>query len=87
MNRIEDLEDIIKILVSMLENNNVSKNDIKFELRKYHYCFDCNNHFRGCKCGESEDDNSKSDYESCSLSIDDNYISSECSINSDEESD
>jgi hypothetical protein len=79
--RIEDLEDIIKILINILENNNVSKDNIKFELRKYHYCFDCNNHFRGCKCGEED---VKSEYESCSISIDDNYTSSEYS-SSDEE--
>ena len=76
MNRIEDLEDIIKVLINMLENNNVSKDDIKIELRKYHYCFDCVNHFRGCKCGEEEKDET-SEYES----IDDNYTSSECSNN------
>ncbi len=81
INRIEDLEDIIKILVNMLENNNISKDNIKFELRKYHYCFDCNNHFRGCKCGEE----TNSEYETCSQSADDNYTSSECS-NSDIES-
>jgi hypothetical protein len=80
--RIEDLEDIIKILINMLENNNISKDDIKLELRKYHYCFDCINHFRGCKCGE-EDNEETSDNESI---IDDNYTSSECSNSNDEES-
>uniref|UniRef100_A0A6C0HVJ3 Uncharacterized protein n=1 Tax=viral metagenome TaxID=1070528 RepID=A0A6C0HVJ3_9ZZZZ len=67
MNRdMEDLEDIIRILIDMLIINNVSKETIILELRKYHYCFDCRNHFRGCKCNESsESDN-----------IDDNYTSS-----------
>ncbi len=80
MNRIEDLEDIIKVLINMLENNNISKDNIKLELRKYHYCVDCCNHFRGCKCGEEEDEYT-SEYES----INDDYTSSECS-NNDEES-
>ena len=67
MNRdMEDLEDIIRILIDMLIINNVSKETIILELRKYHYCFDCRNHFRGCKCNES----SESDYDI------DNYTSS-----------
>ncbi len=67
---IEDLEDIVRILIDMLIDNNVSKETIVLELRKYHYCFDCRNHFRGCKCGESsEEDTSK----------DTNYTSSEVS--------
>ncbi len=67
MNRdIEDLEDIIRILIDMLIINNISKDNIILELRKYHYCFNCRNHYRGCKCNESsESDN-----------IDDNYTSS-----------
>jgi hypothetical protein len=52
---IEDLEDIVRILIDMLINNNVSKETIVLELRKYHYCFDCRNHFRGCKCNESSE--------------------------------
>ena len=74
MNRIEDLEDIIKILVSMLEKNNVSKEIIKLELRIYHYCSDCMNHYRGCKCSDNNSDN-----HSDISSIDDNYTSSSCS--------
>lgn len=67
MNRdMEDLEDIIRILIDMLIINNVSKETIVLELRKYHYCFDCRNHFRGCKCNES----SESEYDN------DNYTSS-----------
>ncbi len=73
MNRdLEDLEDIIRILIDMLITNNVSKETIVLELRKYHYCFDCRNHYRGCKCNESSE----------SENIDDNYTSS---IYSDEE--
>ncbi len=74
--RIDDLEDIITILIYMLENNNVSKDDIKLELKKYHYCFDCVNHYRSCKCGE--DLSSNSENSSDSESVDDNYTSSEC---------
>ncbi len=78
--RIEDLEDIIKILIYMLKNNNVSTDNIKLELRKNHYCYDCMNHYRGCKCGEEldSDNNSKSDV------VDDNYTSSSYSDNDDE---
>lgn len=76
--RITDLEDIIKILIYMLENNNVSKDIIKLELRKYHYCYDCYNHYRGCKCGDELDNNSdNSDNNSDNSSVDDNYTSSE----------
>ncbi len=63
---IEDLEDIIRILIDMLIINNVPKDTIILELRKYHYCFDCRNHFRGCKCGETSE----------SESINDDYTSS-----------
>ncbi len=74
MNRdLEDLEDIIRILIDMLITNNVSKETIILELRKYHYCFDCRNHYKGCKCNESSE----------SENVDDNYTSS---IYSDEES-
>jgi hypothetical protein len=76
--RIEDLEDIIKILVSMLEKNNVSKEIIKLELRIYHYCSDCMNHYRGCKCNENHSEN-----HSDNSSINDNYTSSSCSYDSD----
>ncbi len=78
MNRdLEDLEDIIRILIDMLIINNVSKETIILELRKYHYCFDCRNHFRGCKCNES----SESDY------VDDDYTSSIYSEEDDNQSD
>ncbi len=58
---IEDLEDIVRILIDMLINNNVSKETIVLELRKYHYCFNCRNHFRGCKCDESSEESENSD--------------------------
>ncbi len=63
---IEDLQDIIKILIYMLESNNISKEIIKLELRKYHYCLDCINHYRNCKCDDTSD----------TSSVDDNYTSS-----------
>lgn len=77
--RIDDLEDIIKILINMLEDK-VPKDIIKLELRKYHYCFDCKNHYRGCRCGED----TASEYEF--LELNDNYTSSEYSDNCDDES-
>ena len=84
MNRIEDLEDIIKILVSMLEKNNVSKEIIKLELRTYHYCSDCMNHYRGCKCNQNNSENNSDNHsDSDNSSINDNYTSSSCSNNSD----
>jgi hypothetical protein len=78
MNRIEDLEDIIKILVCMLERNNVSEENIRLELRLFHYCYDCINHYRCCKCDELS--NNSSDV-STEQSIDDNYTSSPDSDN------
>lgn len=65
---IEDLRDIIKILTDMLIINNVSHEDITLALRKYHYCINCYNHYRQCKCGESTEESSE---------YDDNYTSSE----------
>ncbi len=62
--KIEDLEDIIRILIDMLLNNNISKDEIILKLRQYHYCFDCCNHFRKCKCNESSEDILDDDYES-----------------------
>jgi hypothetical protein len=72
--RIEDLEDIIKILIDLLKINKLTPDFIKSELRQYHYCYDCMNHFRSCKCGEDSSD---------SESVDDNYTSSEYSDNDD----
>jgi len=72
--RIDDLEDIIKILINLLKINKLTDYFIKLELRKYHYCYDCMNHFRSCKCGEKSSDDSDNDDES----VDDNYTSSEC---------
>ena len=74
--RIEDLEDIIKILIDLLKMNKLTPDFIKLELRQYHYCYDCMNHFRSCKCGEEISSNNS---DSNSDSIDDNYISSEYS--------
>ncbi len=82
--RIEDLEDIIKILINLLKINNLTPEFIKLELRQYHYCYDCINHFKSCKCGEeqsSDSNNIDSD------SIDDNYTSSEYSDDDDDEDD
>ena len=77
--RIEDLEDIIKILINLLKINKLTPAFIKSELRQYHYCYDCMNHFRSCKCGEEKYSNNDSN----SDSVDDDYISSEYSDNDD----
>ncbi len=77
--RIEDLEDIIKILINLLKINNLTPEFIKLELRQYHYCYDCINHFRSCKCGEEISSDSNSD------NVDDNYISSEYSDNDEDD--
>ena len=78
--RIEDLEDIIKILIDLLKINKLTPDFIKSELRQYHYCYDCMNHFRSCKCGEDSSNDSSNDLDnhSGSESVDDNYTSSEC---------
>ena len=61
---IEDLEDIIRILIDMLINNNISKEEISLKLREYHYCFDCKNHYRNCKCNETTTDEDDDNYTS-----------------------
>jgi hypothetical protein len=75
--RIEDLEDIIKILINLLKINKFTPDFIKLELRHYHYCYYCMNHFRSCKCGEELECSEHSEYSNSS--IDDNYTSSEYS--------
>ncbi len=84
--RIEDLEDIIRILINTLENKDVSIEEIKLLLRTYHYCYDCMNHYRVCKCGESSDNDDTCESSESSESIDDKYTSSECNSVSDLES-
>jgi hypothetical protein len=71
--RIEDLEDIIKILINLLKINKFTPDFIKLELRHYHYCYDCMNHFRSCKCEEDTNNN----INNMDNIIDDNYTSSE----------
>ena len=87
--RIEDLEDIIKILIDLLKMNKLTPYFIKLELRKYHYCYDCMNHFRSCKCGEETSSNSSNSSNSNnnidSASVDDTYTSSECEDSEDNE--
>ncbi len=77
---VEDLEDIVKILIDMLINTNISKDEIILTLRKYHYCFDCRNHFRNCTCNNkntSEDSESNDDYTSSEYNEDSEYNESE----------
>ncbi len=50
----EDLEDIIKVLIDLLEEKNVSLDKITLRLRENHYCINCKQHFNRCKCDESE---------------------------------
>ena len=77
--RIDDLEDIIKILIDLLKMTKLTPFFIKLELRKYHYCYDCMNHFRSCKCGEDSTNDSDNKNDIDSESVDDNYTSSEYS--------
>lgn len=62
----EDLEDIIKLLVDILENKNISREYIRMQLREYHYCFDCMQHFNRCSCDCNSSSSSEclSDYTS-----------------------
>ena len=66
----DDMEDIIKLLIDMLDNNNISYNVVTLKLREYHYCISCLQHFNRCKCDENNTDNSSE--------CDDNYSSSIC---------
>ena len=76
--RIEDLEDIIKILINLLKINKFTPDFIKLELRHYHYCYDCMNHFRSCKCEEDTNNtNNINNINNMDNIIDDNYTSSE----------
>jgi hypothetical protein len=72
----EDLEDIIKVLIDLLEEKNISLDKITLRLRENHYCINCKQHFNRCKCDESESPDS-SDSESESNS---SYISESESI-------
>jgi hypothetical protein len=67
----DDLEDIIKILIDLLEDktsSGLSYEEITLKLRQFHYCIKCKQHFNRCKC-----DNSPSP---SSSDVDDDYSSS-----------
>ena len=65
----EDLEDIIKVLIDLLEEKNVSLDKITLRLRENHYCINCKQHFNRCKCDESESpDSSESESNSSYIS-------------------
>lgn len=72
---INDMEDIIRILVDMLDNAHVKYELVKLKLRENHYCITCMQHFKNCKCG----DNSSESESSQSSSMSDDYTSSDMS--------
>jgi hypothetical protein len=70
---IDDMEDIIRILVDMLDNSHKSYEQVKLKLREHHYCITCMQHFKNCSCGEKSSD---SDSSQSSSSINSDYTSS-----------
>ena len=65
----EDMEDIIKLLIDLLDNVDIKYDVVTLKLREYHYCIKCMQHFRGCKCefvssSSSSSSEELSDYES-----------------------
>ncbi len=74
----DDMEDIIKLLMDLLLNANISYDYIKNKFNQFHYCIKCMQHFNRCHCDIEEDN---SDIES---SVYDDYTSSD-SIDSDNE--
>ena len=54
----DDMEDIIKLLIDLLSNQNISREYITNKLNEFHYCIKCLQHFNRCKCDETEDINS-----------------------------
>ena len=68
----DDLIDIIKILIDLLDDYE----NTKLKLREFHYCIDCKQHFNRCKCDEPEEEGDNVSYSSSYSNIDDTYISS-----------
>jgi hypothetical protein len=80
---IDDLEDIIKILIDLLHNENMSYHIIKRKIAEFHYCLICKQHFNRCKCSlersrsRSPSPTSMDSNENVSSSeVDDSYSSS-----------
>ncbi len=81
------MEDIIKLLIDLLDNVNIKYDVVTLKLREFHYCIECMQHFKGCKCefGASSSSSSEelSDYESSiyedsnSSDTDDSSVSNE----------
>ncbi len=71
----DDMEDIIRLLVSLLDDKRVDYETVKLKLREYHYCVDCCQHYKRCICDENEN----SESESSTSSITEDYESSEVS--------
>lgn len=72
----EDMEDIIRILIDILDNMNIDFNTVMLKVRDKHYCLFCMQHYRHCKCDFANVDIS-SDSESVHSFTDDDYTSSE----------
>ncbi len=88
MNNTEDLEDIIKILIDLFNNEGLSFEELKAKVAEQHFCLSCKKHFNRCKCDTSpsptnsdvSSDSSNSESEDnlsvSSSEVDDNYSSS-----------
>ena len=73
----DDMEDIVRLLVSMLDDRKVEYETVKLKLREYHYCIDCCQHYKRCVCDDEVDE---SDTSSATSSItEEDYESSEVS--------
>lgn len=75
----DDMEEIIRILVCLLDHKKVDFEYIKLKLRENHFCIDCNQHYKRCICG-TENTTTES-CETSSISSNDDYESSEVSDN------
>ena len=76
----DDMEDIVRLLVSMLDDKRVEYENVKLKLREYHYCIDCCQHYKRCVC----DMNDTSESGSSTSSITEDYESSEISDDPDD---
>lgn len=83
----QDMEDIIRILIDMLYAKNVEFDTIMDTVRKAHYCIFCMQHYKGCNCDFSKVAiSSDSESGKSTVSVDDDYTSSESEKNNSDSS-